>query len=1063
MKKSTMQNSLPGKHLRLLAKLFLVGVFLVSQLGAFAQQKTLTGTVVGADGVAIPGVTVFVKGTTTGTVTDIDGNYSLINVPENATLSFSFVGMKTQEIVVGNQTAINVTMAVDAIGLDEVIAIGYGTARKKDLTGSIVNVNAEEVMKYAPESVSEMLRSAVPGLQVGYSTDARNTPDFNIRGDNTIKAKSSDEASANRPLIVLDGVIFNGDMAEINVNDIESVDVLKDASAASIYGSRASNGVVVFTTKKGKLGKPTIRVNAKLGLVGRGKHLDVFAAGDEVMDWLSDLNDALRDRYGDPWSPNRSYDKTPDQYKSDWLAANSLDASATPEQITSRWLDNLGFENNEKENYLAGVSYNWNDFLYELPALRQDYNVSISGRTDRVSYYWSVGYKNNESLQLWETFKTVTSRVNLDFKVSDFLNVGLNANMAYQDEGRSSVGSGSIRTASPYDMPWENNPDDLNVIIKTRENLRAAGAGSNRSNPLLNPSWTERKFDRYRIFPTMYAKLNLPFGVTLTSRWTQRIDIRKRLEFEDPRNPRFNHGGFIRRRHNESYEWQLDNILNWNKEFGEHRIDFTGLVNAEKNQSWYTDAQTRLLQPTAALGYHNMGFGLQPQTGSTDEIVTRSALMGRVNYGYGNRYNLSASIRQDGYSRFGADNVYATFPSVSASWSLTNEAFMADRPDWLSFLKIRASWGVNGNSSGIGSYAAYARLSSGKYLNYDGGYVTVPRLYLSRMANPTLAWEKNDAFNLGIDYGFWDGRVRGAIDIYTSQTTELLLDKKLPVVTGFSQITTNVGSMENRGIDLSINASVVEKSDFSWNTSFNMSYNQNEIVSLTGELADVVDENGNVTMKEPDDFDNGWFIGENKDVIWNYEFNGVYQIGDEAEAAEYAFSPGDFRVVDQNNDGVLNSKDKTFLGLSKNPWYITWRNDLTWKNLDLGVVFLSKLGWYGGSGNPFNADQTYIKNHNWYKLPYWKPDNPINDAARINSIRISDAAPYYVSKDYLRCQNVTLGYTLPSDLMETIKFSSVRVAFNIENAFILTKWVEGDPESQREMPRVFSFSVDFSL
>ncbi|NOR74949.1 MAG: TonB-dependent receptor plug domain-containing protein, partial [Draconibacterium sp.] len=301
MKKSTTQSSLLKGRMTLLAKLFLVGIFLISQLGAMAQQKTLTGTIIGDDGIPIPGVTVFIKGTTSGTVTNIDGNYTLANVPENATLSFSFVGMKTQEIVVANQTAINVTMEVDAIGLDEVVAIGYGTARKSDLTGAIVNVKAEELMKYQPANVQELLRSAVPGLKVGYSTSAKNTPDFEVRGDNTIKSDDGDERSANRPLIVLDGIIFNGDIAEINVNDIETVDVLKDASAASIYGSRASNGVIVFTTKKGTTGKPQIRVSAKYGLVTKGVRNETMK-GEEMLSWLVDLQETLTDNIGATWS-----------------------------------------------------------------------------------------------------------------------------------------------------------------------------------------------------------------------------------------------------------------------------------------------------------------------------------------------------------------------------------------------------------------------------------------------------------------------------------------------------------------------------------------------------------------------------------------------------------------------------------------------------------------------------------------------------------------------------------------------------------------------------------------
>lgn len=1053
----------------LLAKLFLVGIFLISQFGAFAQNKTVTGTITGQDGIPIPGLTIIVKGTTNGTVTNIDGNYSISGVPENATLVFSFVGMKTQEVVVGNQTTINVTMAQDAIGLDEVIAIGYGTSRKEDLTGSIVNVNASDLEKFQPSSVSEMLRSAVPGLKVGYSTSAKNTPDFEIRGDNTIKADDDDEKSANRPLIVLDGVIFNGDLAEINVNDVESVDVLKDASAAAIYGSRASNGVIVFTTKKGALGKPVVRASAKLGVVTGAKRIHTFKAGDEVTGWLTDMNEAINGLTLDPWSKYDKYENVPSQYQADWLQKNGIPGATDPTLITTAWLDAYGLDGSEKENFLAGRGFDWQDFYFHT-GLRQDYDVSVSGRTDRVSYYWSLGYVDSESVQVGEKFSTLTSRLNLDVKVTDWFNMGINSNFSYQNEGDEPIGSGGYRTASPYDSPWENIvwtdssiPDSGTYPDRfPREYLRQNSSGSNRSNPYLDPAWMTRKYDRYRIFPTMYAKLSLPFGIKLTSNMTTRLDFRKRFYYEDSGNPGWSHGGLTRRQHNESFEWQTDNILNWDKEFGKHRFSATGLINAEKNQSWYTQARASNLSPTEALGYHAVGLGQIPSVDSDDQVVTRNALMGRVNYSYGTRYNLSASVRRDGYSRFGVDNAYATFPSVSAAWNITNEEFMAERPIWLTFLKLRASWGVNGNSSGLGSYAAYATLSENKYLNYDGGYFVAPYLYINRMANPELAWEKNAAFNLAIDYGFWDGRVRGALDFYSSKTNDLLLDKKLPIVTGFSSITTNVGSLKNTGFDLSINTINIESSDLIWSSQLNVSYNKNEIVSLTGEAIEMIDANGNTYMKEPDDTDNGWFIGESKDVIWDYELDGIYQVGEEAEAAEFGLYPGDFRYIDQDGNKIINSDDKVFQGLSKNPWYMTFRNDVEYKGFDLGVILLAKLGYKGGSDYYFNNRQEYIKNHNWFDLPYWLPSNPINDAARINSINLGGANKW-VSKSYVRLQNIALGYNLPEDLLDNIKISRARVAFNVDNVAVLTKWIIGDPESEREMPRTYSFSVDFSF
>ncbi len=1062
MKKSATQSFLRQGRYMSFAKFLLVGIFLISQLGAIAQQKSLTGKVTGEDGNPVPGVTVVVKGTTTGTVTDIDGNYTLPNVSENATVAFSFVGMKTQEFVVGDQSAINVTMATDAIGLDEVIAIGYGTARKQDLTGSVVNVKAEELMKYQPASVSDLLRTSVPGLKVGYSTDARATPDFEIRGDNTIKSDDAAEVTANRPLIVVDGVIFNGDLSEINVNDVESIDVLKDASAASIYGSRASNGVVVFTTKRGATSKPTFRFNTSFGLVTGARRI-ASHDGVEVMEWLQKMNESINNKLTAEWSRWTPYDKVPDQFKNDWLTENNIPGETDMQKITSVWLDNFGFEQNEKENYFAGKSYDWQDWLFRT-GKRQDYNFSVSGRGSRVTYYWSLGYRENESVQFGESFTTINSRLNFDVAVTDWLNLGLNTHFAYENDGQQPVEHGGYYTASPYDMPWENDMPQI------RENLKRAGAGSNRGNPFLDPAFINRVFDRYRFFPTMYGKLTLPYGFEFTSRFTQRLDFRRRFQFNDPAHPIWTHGGEARRRHNQNYEWQTDNILNWSREFGQHNFDVTGLWNAERNQQWETNAFTRQFSPNAVLGFHEMAYGLQPSVDSYDEANTRTAIMGRVNYSYAFKYYLSASIRRDGYSRFGKNHLYATFPSVSAGWTITREEFMAGRANWLSFLKLRLTWGVNGNSSGIGDYAAYARLNDNKYLNYNNGYYLLPYLYVDRMENSDLAWEKNQAWNLGLDYGILDGRIRGALDIYTSKTTDLLLDKKLPIVTGFYSVTTNVGSLQNTGFDLSINTVNIENSNLKWTSSLNMHYNKNKIVSLTGEKIQrtdsegnpMFDNSGNPIMYEPDDYDNGWFIGKDKDVIWDYEIDGIYQIGEEEEAAKYGLYPGDFRVIDQNGDGRLNNDDKVFLGTRSNPWYVTFTNEVNYKGFDLGVVFLGKLGYQAGNDWRFNNRQEYIKNHNWYKLPYWTPQNQHNEYARINSIRLA-GMNVYVPKSYVRFQHLSFGYTFQNNLLESIKFNRARVGFNIENVALFTKWDFGDPESDKEMPRIFSFSLDFSF
>jgi len=1054
----------------LLSKKVTSGLFLAVLLLSFcwvtdvsAQSKSVSGTVTDMNNEeGLPGVNIVEKGTTNGTVTDIDGNYSLTVSGSEATLVFSSVGYTPEEITVGNQSSIDVSMVEDIKSLEEIVVIGYGTQKKKDLTGSIVNIQAEEVEKYKPSSVSEILRSTAPGLQVGYATNARNVPDFEVRGDASMKADNGDERNANRPLIVLDGVIFLGNLAEINPNDIASVDVLKDASSAAIYGSQASNGVVILTTKKGQIGKPQISVSSRVGLITGARRMETFKGGDEVLQWLTDMNESINDLSTAPWSKFDRYRDVPAEFQDDWLDANGIAGETDESVIDGVWVDNFGFWEIEKENFNNGVVYDWQDFLFHT-GVRQDYDVSVSGRTDKVSYYYSLGYSDRESVQLWESFKAITSRLNLDIAVADFLNIGTNLNFSFQDEGRQPIGNGGYRTLSPYDQPWANG------VPRIPENLNDQAAGSNRSNPYQGPTWNDRKYDRYMLNPTLYARTDLPLGFSFKIDFTPRIDIRKRFDFDSKGNPQRAVSEGLRR-HNETFSWQVNNILSWDKAFGDHRFSLTGLYNAEKNQSWETYFVTSNFQPTDALGYSGLGFGLNPSlpfrhddgNRNLDEVNTRTAIMGRINYSFGDRYNFSASIRRDGFSRFGLENLHGNFPSLSAAWTLTNEDFMAGAPQWLGYLKMRLSWGINGNSSGLSAYNAYARLSNNLYLNYDGGYIPAPYVEIARIANPGLSWERNEAVNFGLDFGLFDSRLSGSFDVYRSETKDLLLDQKLPDLTGLGSARTNIGNLQNSGFELGLNSTNISTNDFIWRSTFNVTYAINKILTLGNDPIEQTDADGNTFFAEPDDLQNGWFIGENKDVIWDFEIDGVYQIGEESDAAQFGLFPGDFRYVDQDGDGNIDVDDKVFQGLQQNPWYLTFRNDFEFKGFDLGLVFLSKLGYKDNTNFPFNNRQEYIKNRNWFNLPYWTPNNPINDAARINSINLG-GADVWIPKSYLRLQNVSLGYSLPPSMLDAINFQRVRLALNIENAGVWTEWHIGDPESEREMPRTYSFSLDFTF
>ncbi len=1022
-------------------------------------QQTVTGKVTGDDGEGIPGVNVVVKGTTTGVITDFNGDYTL-NVPAGeSTLVFSSVGYTTVEENIGNRSTIDIALAQDVTALEEVVVIGYGTSQKKDLTGAIVNVQAEQMEKYKPTSVSEILRSAVPGLQVGYATNARNVPDFEVRADASIKANNNDEADANRPLIVLDGVIFRGDLAEINPNTIESVDVLKDASSAAIYGSQATNGVIIFTTKKGKLGQPQINFSTRLGLVTGARRQQTYKGGEEVLNWLTDMNEAITSTAQDPVSRFDDFFALDPSLQDDWLALNNLPAGTTdPDVINLARVNNFGFWEQELENFQNGVTYDWQDFLFHT-GVRQDYDVSVSGRTERVSYYFSAGYSNRESVQIGETFETITSRLNLDVNLAEFMNIGVNAQFTFQDEGQQPISNGGYRTKSPYDQPW------INGMPRTAENLTDQAAGSNQSNPYQDPWWNNRLYTRFMVNPTMFAKFTLPLGFSIRQDFTPRFDTRKRFDFDGAGNPQ-RAVDQAERRHNDAFEWQSNTILNWDKAFGDHRFAVTGLYNTEKNSSWETIAWANNFSPTPALGYSALALGLSQFAGARpngdpalDEVNTRIGIMGRVNYNYSDRYNFTASIRRDGYSRFGADNLWANFPALAAGWTISNESFMPTS-NLLNYLKLRVSWGVNGNSRGLEAYNAYARLSSGLWLNYDGGYQATPYTELSRFALPGLSWERTASFNVGIDFGLFSDRLSGTLDIYQSETTDLILDQKLPEVTGFGSAKNNVGNLKNSGFDLGLNSRNITTSNLAWTTSFNVTYAINEITSLGNEPSEQPDG----SFRENDDIQNGWFIGQSKDVIWDLESNGTYKIGEEAEATSYDAFVGDFKMIDQNGDGEIDVNDRVFQGLSQNPWYVTLRNDIEYMGFDLGVVFLGKLGWNGTSGEPFNESQSYIKNRNWYVIPYWTPTNQIDEGARINSVRPL-GADIILPRDYVRLQNLSFGYSLPPSMLENIGFSRVRLAVNIENVAVFTKWPEylGDPESEREMPRTYSFSLDFSF
>jgi len=1032
-------------------KLLMLLLVFIATLTTAMAQKTITGTVT-ADNAPLPGVTVVVKGTTIGTVTNADGDYTL-KVPQNAKiLVLSFIGMKTKEVAIGNQSTINVTMEADVIGLEEVVAIGYGTVKKKDLTGAVTQVNAEKLETEATANMTDLLRGNIPGLNVNFSSSAKglsSASDLQIRGETSVRSDANAQKSANAPLIVLDGMIYYGDLADINPNDIEAFDVLKDASSAAIYGSRASNGVIIITTKKGKKGKPTINVNASVGAAVIAPTALEWMNGPEFIQWrIAGFESNERHQVDKPGYYNSS-DNLPDGVSVDtW---KNYDGSGASDDLTQIWLQRLGFSPLEITNYKDGYHEDWKKIMYQT-GLRQDYNVSMSGATDQISYYWSLGYTDNEGIRYNEEFSTIRSRLNLEGHINDWLTVGTNTQFSIRDESPV-VSSDNFGQVTPYSQMYEPAPEG-NGWSDVLEYAPSGNISASR-NPWLNLAYEDRFLKYNTLNSKLYATINLPYGFSFTSEYIPSFNWDRYYLSQSSRHPDWGkQGGIGRRRNTTRFRWQLNNIFKWNKTFNDHSFDFTFVQNAEKNQYWRDYMIRRQFQPNDLLGYHRMQAATEDvEISSNDTYSTADALLARLNYVYKGKYALTGSFRRDGYSAFGQSNPRANFGSAALAWSISEEDFF--NVGWLDMLKLRLSYGDNGNR-GVGTYDALANLATGKYvLQTDGTAGYVSQLYSSRMANPSLRWERTTAYNLGADFSVLQGRLRGNIEAYIMQTTDLLIPRKLPDITGYDQVFSNLGQVDNRGFEIALNSINIEKTNFQWTTGFSLSHNRNEIVHLYGDVGP--------DGKELDDQTNGWFIGHALDQIWNYKTLGIWQLDEAEEAAKYSRSPGDYKLWDKSEDGYYTNDDKIFQGYRKPEYRVNLRNDFQYKNWEASVKMYANLGFYTANNHLRNNDVFYDRGSS-FKVPYWTPEHPSNKWASVESYE--SGFTVYENNSFLRIDNVAISYSIPNELLKKVQIQRCKLSVVAQNPYVFTTWSWMDPERNSTWgytPSYYSLKLNLTL
>lgn len=1020
----------------------------VSQEAISQNKKAIKGQVKDQNGESLVGVNVLIKGSTTGVISDINGEF-VIQASSNDVLVISYIGYMKQEITVGNQNAIAVVLVENLQQLNEVVVVGYGTMKKMDLTGAVSSVKKNTVENQKPKRVTDILRGNIPGMEVGFDVSAKGGGSLQLRGKGTLKAASN-------PLIVVDGIIYNGDLSNINPNDIESIDILKDASSAAIYGARSSNGVVLITTKVGNDSKkPQINFNMSYSvetIASMAKvrdHNEFLTWRQDVMKSMNYYNESQKDKlyiYDNPFNLPEGVTEAM------WRDGNQSD-------LLDIYLSRLGLGTIESANYKAGQYIDWADYCFQT-GNRQDYNISVSGRGNTFGYYFSLGYEDNRGNVIGDRYKGVRSLLKLESDVTKWLKIGINTSFAFRDESSVPVDIDQYRKNSPYGSRYMD--DGVTLRYSTTDDPVSSIA------PDYDRHFIDRRNAIMTLTSNLYAKLKLPLGISYEFNYAPRFEYTNYMNHSSAMHQEWGKKGGLADRNNSSlFGWEMNHILKWNKTFQDvHRVEVTLLANAEQRKYWSDGMSAQDFSPSDVLGYHRMQAAGSNTISSNDEYSTANALMGRAFYSLSNRYMVTFSIRRDGYSAFGINNPYGVFPSLALGWVFTEESFLKNYI--LTYGKLRFSWGKNGNRA-IGIYDALSNMTTGKYPYYpiNGSIYEASLLYVNRMANYDLKWEKKQSFNVGLDFGILDDFLTGNLDVYKASTRDLLVDRKMTNVSGFVSTVANMGQVDNVGVELSLNAKIMDVKDFRWDGSVTFYTNKNKIVHLYGNMEDVLDEEGNVIgQKESDDKNNRWFIGKPVDQIWNYKVLGVWQLDQVEEAKRYGQFPGDFRLLDKDNNGKYNDDDKEFLGVSRPKFNWSMRHSFTMKkNLEVSFMLYSQWGHLTTYNAAKNSDG-FVERQNSYKTPYWTPENPINDYSRIRSQTGGIDFDVYRERSFIRLDNISIGYTFPQKCLGKIGISNLKLTGSVRNIFCWAPdWPDNywDPETLTRAPRSFNVGLSLTL
>lgn len=968
----------------------------------------VSGTVSDEKG-PLPGVTVKIKGTDVGVQTDASGKYTL-NAPENAALIFSFIGYTTQEVAVAGKTTLNVLLVEAPKALSEVVVVGYGTQKRVDLTGSVGSVAAKQLQERPQTNLEQELSGKIAGVNVSTNSGAPggNTK-IRIRGFSSINTKSD-------PLYVVDGVIWTEGGNAINPNDIESVDVLKDASSTAIYGTRGANGVILVTTKRGKRGEGTVSYDAYVSVGHMAKELPVLNS-KQFME-VEDLSYANIKKY-DPVG---------------WAAGNY--ASRDPKLQRTALIGKL-FDQNLQPLY----DVDWQKATTR-NAVSQNHNLTFTGGTDKLTYGFFLNYANDQGIILNSYLKRYNARMTFDNQIKSWLKVGATLNYNTQDQRTADDGTGGnniprmLIEMVPF-IPIKY-PDGTYGKRTDYPNLEGG------DNPVAQANEVEALYKKRIFSGNGYVDINIIPGLVFRST----LGVTTSANY----NPHFQSGlvgGSVASQTNSSASieeqnntfWQWENHVTYTKTFNKvHNINVVVGTEQQNFQQTGLGAYTSNLSDNY-YQYYNLGAGSIPGIPSSNyDAWQMRSYFGRLNYNYEEKYLLTVTGRRDGSSRFGANVKNGFFPSAAFAWRASQEDFLKDNKT-ISDLKFRLSYGLTGNSE-IGEYQSQARIGTVNYV-FNGAQAIGTQL--GSIGNEDLSWEKTAEYDLGFSVGLFNNRINIEADAYLKKTQSLLLNAPLPETSGVNSVYKNIGRLQNKGLELTINTQNIKTKDFSWNTSFNISFLKNKILSLGASNDDIF-----LSPTFLSQF-NLMRVGLPAGSFYGYQVLGTWSTAEASQAAVFNKLPGDLKIQDTNHDGKITADDKVILGKSIPDGYGTLSNTFRYKNIDLGVDL--QFNW----GNQImnltrhsGQDRTGQANSYATVLNAWTPTNQNTSIAEDRPAYVYYQTEIYSTKvesgNFIRGRSVTLGYTFPTATISKIKLSRLRVYAQAQNLFVITKYTGYDPE-----------------